>query len=87
MRRSTTRFGCLGILLMGALYVAWRVWSEGPLEKGSAVFEFGVLMLAVIYLNDGLEWIKERRSRRKNLPPNGEAWRAFVAVSKRARGI
>jgi hypothetical protein len=72
MRRNATRIGCLGILLVFALYFAWLTWTQGPLNKGAAPFTCGVLMLIVIYANDGFEWFKEKRRRQRNIPPDKE---------------
>ncbi len=72
MHRKATRLGCLGILLLFSLYFAWLTWTEGPLNKGAAPFVFGILMLIVIYVNDGLEWLKERRKRSRDIPRSSE---------------
>jgi peptidoglycan/LPS O-acetylase OafA/YrhL len=73
MHRNHTRFGCLGIVLLFALSFAGMTWSQGPLEYGAGPFVFGLLMLIVIYANDGLERWKENRRRSRNVPPNNDA--------------
>jgi peptidoglycan/LPS O-acetylase OafA/YrhL len=73
MRRKATRIALLGILLLFALCLAWSTWTQGPLDKGAAPFVLGVLMLVVIYVNDGWEWLKERQKRSRDVPPSGGA--------------
>jgi hypothetical protein len=64
MPRDHTRFGCLGILLLFAACFACFTWTTG-LEHGSAIAFFGLLMLATIYVNDAVEWMKEKHRNRK----------------------